>query len=79
MAFVEDEQANIIEKGRIVAEREIKLLRRRNDYVAFPDRVLVETGHADATVERRDRLAERAGRSFAAWFPRLRPRAHVAG
>ena len=57
--FVEDEEADIIEEGRIVAEREVELLRRRDDDVAFPDRVLVEAAHPDAAVERRDRLAER--------------------
>ena len=60
VAFVEDEQADVVEKGRIVAEREVELLRRRDDDVAFPDGVLVEAADPDAAVERRDRLAERA-------------------
>ena len=50
--FVEDEQADVVEEGRIVAERKVELLRRRDDDVTFPDRVLVEAADSDAAVER---------------------------
>ena len=58
MTFVEDEQADVVEKGRVVTKREVELLRCRHDDIAFPDRVFVKTADADAAVERRDRLAE---------------------
>ncbi len=58
--FVEDEQADVIEKGWIVAQREVELLRCRYHDVPFPDRVLVEAANPDAAVEGRYRLAERA-------------------
>ena len=60
MPFVEHEQADIIEQRRIVAQREVELLRRRDDDVALADGVLIEAADADAAVEGRDGLAERA-------------------
>ena len=42
MAFVEDEQADIVEQRRIVAQGEVELLRGRDDDVALADRILVE-------------------------------------
>ena len=77
VAFVEDEQADVVEKGRIVAEREVELLRRRDDDVALPDRVFIEA--ADTRCCRRARRSScRADRrSSAGWFPSA-PRARAA-
>src|SRR5687768_5040784 len=60
MSFVKDQQADIIEQRRIVTQREVELLRRRDDDVALADRVLVEAADADAAIEGRNGLAERA-------------------
>jgi len=45
VAFVENEQADVVKKGWIVAEREVELLGRRDDDVAFSDCVLVEAAY----------------------------------
>ena len=42
MPFVEDQQTDVVEQGRIVAQGEVQLFRRRDYDVAFADRVLVE-------------------------------------
>ena len=60
MPFVEDQQADIIEKRRIIAQREVELLGRRDDDVSLADRVLVEAADANTAIEGRDGLAERA-------------------
>ncbi len=57
--LVEDEKADIVEKGWFVAKGEVELLRRRHDYIALPDGVLVEAANADAALKSRYRLAKR--------------------
>jgi hypothetical protein len=58
MAFVEDEQANVIEKAWIVAQRKVELLGRCDHDIALPDCVLIEATHPNAAIEGRNRLAE---------------------
>ena len=60
MPFVEDQQADIIKKRGVIAQGEVELLRRRDHDVALPYGILVEAADADAAIEGRDGLAERA-------------------
>jgi hypothetical protein len=50
--FVEHEQTDVVEKGRVIAEREVELLRRRHYDVSLADCVLVEAADPDTAVER---------------------------
>src|SRR3569833_24335 len=60
VTLVEDEQADVIEKGWIIAKRKVELLRRRDNDIALADRVLIEAANPDAAVECGDRLPKRA-------------------
>jgi len=59
VAFVEDEEPDIVEKARVVAQSEVELPRSRDD-VARADCVFVEIVDTDASIERRDRLTQGA-------------------
>lgn len=60
MAFVEHEQAHIVEQRRIVPQGEVELLGGRDYDVTLADGILVEAGHADAAVEGGNGFAERS-------------------
>ena len=71
VALVEDEQADVVEKTRIVPEREIQFLGCGNHDVALADGILVESADPDAPVERGDGLSERSEGALQGYF-RLR-------
>lgn len=51
MAFVEDDQTDIVDQARIIPEREIELLRRRDDNFARAQCVFIASGDATGAVE----------------------------
>jgi len=59
VAFVEDDQANIIDQGRVASEREIELFRRCNDDLAGAQGVFVTSRKAAGAVKRGNAEAER--------------------
>ncbi len=74
VAFVEDEQADVVEEARIVPQREIQFLRRRDHDVALADRIFVEPADPNAPIERGDRFSERAEGALQGCFGLCRQR-----
>ena len=62
VTLVEDEQADIVEEGRFIAQCKVKLLRRRDDDIPIAQGILIDLGDPDAPVEGRHRHTEGAER-----------------
>ena len=58
MPLVQDNEANVVQHGRVGSKREVQLLRRRHDDLAGAQRVLVDVTDPHAAVEGRDADAE---------------------
>jgi len=59
MAFVENNEANVIKQSRFITQREVKFFGRRYDYVAVAQNILIDSTDADAAVETRNRFPQR--------------------
>jgi hypothetical protein len=83
VTFIEEEETDVIEEGRIVAQREVELLRRRNYDVPFPDGVLIEAADPDAAslTDYRSKTRTSIGmtprRSSMSFFQKLLPQWHA--